>query len=226
MACRPATGKASGVEPFFLVQPMADSHSNAEQPAGSGSGPGYGLPNKASPLPRQWQLPPPQSPVPRSQGGKQHFYPGPPGAGNWRQATSSRRMERAILLGLWLLVMLAAIAIGLRMLDLSAIAAPQAELPARAQASVDVANAMRSAALAAARAGDSDPFDNIDPTPLPPPLPEPLPAPTPMPAARLIPAATLGIERPAAPLPAAPARRPNREPACADAIRAMQLCPD
>ena len=156
----------------------------------------------------------------------QHFYPGPPGAGNWGQATSSRRMERAILLGLWLLVMLAAIAIGLRMLDLSAIAAPHVELAARAHASVDVANAVRNAALAAARPGDRDPFDDAGPAPPTPPLPEHLPTPTPIPAARLIPAATLAIERPAAPLPAAAARRPNREPVCADAIRAMQLCPD
>jgi hypothetical protein len=229
MACRPACGNASGVEQFFLVQPMADVHSNAGQPAGARSSPGYNLPNKATPLPRQWQLPQPQKPVPRSQGSMQHFYPESPGAGDWRQAVPSRRMERATLLGLWLLVMLAAIAIGLRMFDLSTIAAPPAEPPARAPVSADAAHAMRSAALATARPDDSDPFDDIAPLP-PQPLPEHLPAPPPMPAppmpaTRLTPAATLAIERPATPQPAA-TRRASREPVCADAIRAMQLCPD
>jgi hypothetical protein len=224
MAYRPASGKASGVEQFILVQPMADSHSNAEQPASPRSSPGYGLPNKAAPLPRQWQLPQPQTPVPRSQGSMQHLYPGPAGAGDWRQAMPSRRMERAILLGLWLLVMLAAIAIGLRMFDLSTITAPLAEPPARAPVPADAANAMRSAPLAAARPDDSDPFDDIVAPVPPPPLPESLPAPPPMPATRLTPAATLAIERPST--PRAAARRASREPVCADAIRAMQLCPD
>jgi hypothetical protein len=223
---------------------MSDSHSDAEKSAG----PGYGLPNKAAPLPRQWQMPPPQTPmpVPRSQTGLQHFYPGSSGPLDWHQAPP-RRMERAILVGVWLLVMLAAIAIGLRMLDLSAMQAPSAETPARPLASEAAANAMRSAVLAAARPRDSDPFDDAA-SDLPPPLaplPEPLPVPPPTPAlkdtpprpaARLTPAATLTAARAAAPAPApavapappppVPVRQASGGPPCPDALRAMQLCPD
>jgi hypothetical protein len=177
-------------------------------------------------LPRQWQLPQPQTPVPRSQGSIKQFYPGPAGGGNWRQPRRSRRMERAILFGLWLLVMLTAIAIGLRMFDLSGTPAAPTEPLARLPVSDEAVNAMRSAIMAARRPEDSDPFDDIVPAPA---QLEPAPTPTippPMPARRLTPAATLAIEPPAAALPVAVAGRASREPVCADAIRAMQLCPD
>jgi hypothetical protein len=134
---------------------MADSHPKQEQPAGSASARGYALPNQASPLPRQWQLPTPQSPPSpqsRAPSGIQHFYPGPAGAGDWRQAAPPRRMERAILLGLWLLVMLAAIATGLSMLDRSAMTPTPTPTPAARPLTSDDAEAMRRAALAAAGA--------------------------------------------------------------------------
>lgn len=140
---------------------MANIHSNAAHPAVGGSGHGYSLPNTAAPLPRQWQLPQPQLPVLRNQVALQHFYPEPAGAGKWQQAKSSRWMERAVLLGLWLLVMLTAIAIGLRMLDLTVMTATPAEAPARAHAFANAANVMRSAALTAAQPEDSDLFDTI-----------------------------------------------------------------
>ena len=217
------------------------SHSDAEKSVAGGPGPGYGLPNKAAPLPRQWQMPPPQGPLPHGRNGMQHFYPGPAGAGGWRPAPP-RRMERAILLGLWLLVMLAAVAIGMRMLDLSAVAAPPVHTPPRPLASDDAANAittMRSGVLAAARSRESDPFDDAPPdlSPAPAPLPEPVPVPEPLPAlteaparpaptAPAAPAAALAVERPAAPPPALAAPQASRGPVCADALRAMQLCPD
>jgi hypothetical protein len=222
---------------------MSDSHSNAEQPAGSGSRSGYGLPNKAAPLPRQWQLPRPQTPVPRSQAGVQHLYPGLTGAGTWQKAAPSRRMERAILLGLWFLVMLAAIAIGLRILDLSTSKAPPGEPASLPLSSADAATAMRSAALVAARNRGVDPFDDPFEDRVPLSLPEPLPArppsptrlstPAPLsaeapsrPVARLSAADTLTVERPVAATPADPARKASSSPVCADALRAMQLCPD
>ena len=219
---------------------MADSHPKQEQPAGSASARGYALPNQASPLPRQWQLPTPQSPPSpqsRAPSGIQHFYQGPAGAGDWRQAAPPRRMERAILLGLWLLVMLAAIATGLSMLDRSAMTPTPTPTPAARPLTSDDAEAMRRAALAAA-AGERDPFDE--------PLPaQPVPAasePAARPVTRLAAAPKLSLEEPvAAPAPpaaaiapaastasAAPAAStppPSPAPACADALRAMQLCP-
>lgn len=203
---------------------MANIQSNAAQPAGVGSGPDYSVPNKVALLPRQWQLPP-QVPAPRNQLALQHLYPGPAGDGNWQPATSSRWMERAVLLGLWLLVMLTAIAIGLRMLDLSTTTATPAEASAPAHASAAAADVMRSTALTAASPDDSDPFDDIIPAPPAERLPLPVP-PAPAPTTRLTPATMLAIKHPAAPLPAAVAQRANREPECADAIRAMQLCQD
>ena len=142
----------------------------------------------------------------------------PAGAGNLQQAKSSRWMERLVLLGLWLLVMLTAVAIGLRMLDLGAGTATLAAAQARAHASADAADVMRSAAPVAARYGESDAFDDIVPPP------EPLPVPPSTMLLTLSP--TLALEPPAAPVPADVARRARREPVCADAIRAMQLCPD
>jgi hypothetical protein len=152
-------------------------------------------------MPRDWQLLPPQLPVPRNQVALQHFYPGPAGVRNRQQTTSSRWMERAVLLGLWLLVMLTAIAIaiaiaiGMRMLDLSVMPATPAEAPARTHASADAAKVMRSAALTAARPEDSDPFDNIIAAPPPERLPVPAVPPT-----RLTPATALEIKHSAAPL--------------------------
>jgi hypothetical protein len=178
-------------------------------------------------------MPPPQAPLPHGRNGTQHFYPGPAGAGNWRPAPP-RRMERATLLGLWLLVMLAAVAIGMRMLDLTAVAAPPVHTPPRPLASDDAAdaittiNTVRSAVLAAARSRESDPFDNAPPvlSPIPAPVPEPVPEEQPATAARPTPATPLAVEPPAAPPPALAASQASRGPACADALRAMQLCPD
>lgn len=180
-------------------------------------------------------MPPPQGPLPHGRNGMQYFYPGPADAGNWRPAPP-RRIESAILLGLWLLVMLAAVAIGMRMLDLSAVAAPPVQAPPRPLASDDAAdsintiNTVRSAVLAA-RPRESDPFDDAPPdlSPAPPPVPEPVPAQQPVMAARpvpIAPAAALAVEPPAAPLPAPAAPQASRGPVCDDALRAMQLCPD
>jgi hypothetical protein len=197
---------------------MADSQSNAAQPTDGGSGRGYALPDKAAPLPRQWQLPPPQALVARGPGNAQHLFSTSTAAGNWQQARPSRWMDRALLLGLWLLVMLTAIAIGLRMLDLSAMTASPAEPQARAHALADAAEATHSVARAAARLGASDAFDKIVP------LPEPLPVPPSTTQLTLSP--TLAIDHPTAPVPADVVTPASREPACADALRAMQLCPN
>lgn len=232
MACRPASIDATGANQLAFMQPMSDNPPNAEQPASSGPGPGYGLPNQAVPLPRQWQwqwqLPPPQPTTALRSQSSMHFYPGPAVAGSWQQTGASRRMERAILFGLWLLVMLAAIAIGLRLLDLSALGGTVADPSAQPFASADSANAMRSAALAVAISTDVDPFDEPAPAFLPEPPPA-APVPTEAsarPAARLISAATLADERPVAPSAVALARPAGSGPVCADALWAMQLCPD
>lgn len=200
---------------------MANSRSKAQQLADGGSGPGYGLPDKVAPLPRQWQLPPPQAPAPRRRGDVQYFHSKPAGAGNSQQAKPSRWMERFVLLGLWLLVMLTAVAIGLRMLDPGAGTATPTEAQVRVHAFADAADVIRSAAPAAARSGETDAFDDIVS------LPEPLPVPPSTPSTMLLTLSpTLALEHPAAPVRADVARRASREPVCADAIRAMQLCPD
>lgn len=222
-----------------LAQPMSDNRFHAVQPTDGEPGAGYGLRNKAVPSPRQWQMPPPQVPVPRSQPGTPYFHPGSVCARSGLPAASPRRMERAILLCLWLLVMVAAITIGLRWLDLSALRAP-VEPVTRPLASAEADDKMRSAALAAARARAIDLFDEPSSTPLANPVSDAPPAsqqprrPTPTealseapsgPTARLTPANALSVERPSADPRAATAWEPGSSPGCADALRAMKLCP-
>lgn len=179
-----------------------------------------------------------QSRMPPARGNRsvQHFMPGAPGASDWRPATPTARTERAILIGLWLLVMLTAIAIGLRLLDLSAVSSGAAEPPVRPDAAAGVASAARMAAYAAVRAHEDDPFDDPAPAALAAPMPAALPANVPAPAlvasARggvgLALASTLSAERPAkaAPAPAAPSLPAGPATACPEALRAMQLCPE
>ena len=177
-----------------------------------------------------------RTPPARGNRSVQHFQPAAPGAGDWRPATPTARTERAILIGLWLLVMLTAIAIGLRLLDLSAVSPGAAEPPARPDAAADVASAARAAAYAAVRAHEDDPFDDPSPAvqvePMPAALPANVPAPLPAPVAAARPgvglalASTLSTERPtkAAPAPAAAVSPAGPVAACPDALRAMQLC--
>lgn len=213
---------------------MADSFPDADPAAGGAARPGYALPNQAAPLPRQWQMQQLRTPPARGNRSVQHFMPGAPGAGDWRPAKPTARTERAILTGLWLLVMLTAIAIGLRLLDLSAVSSGAAEPPVRPEAAADVASAARAAAYAAVRAHEDDPFDDPRPAALAAPMPAALPAivPVPAPVATTRPgvglalASTLSAERPAkaAPAPAAPALPAGPSAACPEALRAMQLC--
>lgn len=213
---------------------MADSFPDADPAAGGAARPGYGLPNQAAPLPRQWQMQQLRTPPARGKLSVQQFTPGAPGTGDWRPATATARTERAILIGLWLLVMLTAIAIGLRLLDLSAVSSGAAEPPVRPDAAADVASAARAAAYAAVRAHEDDPFDDPPPAALTAPMPAALPAnvPVPAPAAAVRPgvglalASTLSAERPvkAALAPAAPASSAGSAAACPEALRAMQLC--
>ena len=217
---------------------MADSFPDADPAGGGAARPGYGLPNQAAPLPRQWQMQQLRTPPARGNRSVQHFVPGAPDAGDWRPATATARTERAILIGLWLLVMLTAIAIGLRLLDLSAVSPGAAEPPVRPDAAADVASAARAAAYAAVRAHEDDPFDDPPPavlatpgpTALPPSVPAAAPAATPAatprPGVGLALASTLSVQRPvpAAPVPAAPALPAGAAAACPEALRAMQLC--
>ena len=93
---------------------MSDSNTNAGPAAGGTPRRGYALPDQAAPLPRQWQMQRQMGPLPTpGQGSVQHFRLNAEGAADWRPPPSARRMERAILVGLWLLVMLTAIVIGL-----------------------------------------------------------------------------------------------------------------
>ena len=210
---------------------MADSFPDADPAGGGAARPGYGLPNQAAPLPRQWQMQQLRTPPAQGNRSVQHFVPGAPDAGDWRPptATATARTERAILIGLWLLVMLTAIAIGLRLLDLSAVSPGAAEPPVRPDAAADVASAARAAAYAAVRAHEDDPFDDPPPaglatpgpTVLPASVPAAAPAATPRPGVGLALASTLSVQ---SPVPAAPALPAGAAAACPEALRAMQLC--
>lgn len=212
---------------------MSDSNTYAGPAAGGAPKRGYGLPNQAAPLPRQWQLQLP--PAARGQVSvQQQFHPYAMDAADW-QLPSVLRTERAMLVGLWLLVMLTAIAIGLRLLDLSALTVTPSDLPHRSAAFASDAAAL------AADSMDEDPmFD--DPLPVQPPArlsappsslsPRPPPqaqAPmaAPVPAARprigLAAAAMLSADRPYLAPP--PVFAHGASASCPDALRAMQLCP-
>lgn len=158
---------------------------------------GYGLPNQAAPLPRQWQLQRGMAPLPPRANAsvQQQFHPGAAGAADWCSAAATRPTERAILIGLWLLVMLAAVVVGLRFLDLSALTVTPTDLAVRPAAAAAAADAARAAAYAAVLANDDPMFD--DPVPV------------------------------AAPVPPAPVvivQAGHPGDACPHALRAMQLC--
>ncbi len=201
---------------------MSDSNSDAGRVAGGGARPVYGLPNQAVPLPRQWQQQRGLAPQPASANATVHqqFHPGAVGAADWQMPTPVRRTERAILVVLWLLVMLTAVAIGLRLLDLSAVNVRPVDLAARPAAS-GAADAARAAAYAAVM--DDPLFD--DPVPAPPqkPLAE-APVAAARPGVGLAAAATLSPAKPENPVPAVIAQTALPGAACPDALRAMQLC--
>ena len=115
---------------------------------------GYGLPNQAAPLPRQWQLQRGMAPLPPRANAsiQQQFHLGPAGAADWRPAAATRPTERVILVGIWLLAMLAAVAVGLRFLDLSALTVTPTDLAVRPSAAA--------AAYAAVPANDDPMFDD------------------------------------------------------------------
>lgn len=193
--------------------------------AEGGDGRGYGLPDRAAPLPRQWQRQQRQLPPQPASGNAtvhQRFHPVAAGTADWRTPTPTpaRRTERAILVGLWLLVMLTAVAIGLRLLDLSAVTVKPVDLSARPAVS-GASDAARAAAYAAVM--DDPLFD--DPVPAPPRKP---PADASVAAARpgvgLAAAATLSPEKMENPAPAVSAQPAVAGAPCPDALRAMQLC--
>lgn len=204
---------------------MSDSNSNTGQAAGGVPGSGYGLPNQSAPLPRQWQqrgLAP--QPAIGKAGVEQQFHPGAVRAADWQLPMAGRTSERAILVGLWLLVMLVALAIGLRLLDLSALTVRPADLAARPVAA-GAADAARAAAYAAVM--DDPLFDDPVPAPASMPLTE-APIAAPIAAARpgvgLAAAAALSPAKPDKPAPAVIAQTARPGDACPDALRAMQLC--
>jgi hypothetical protein len=207
---------------------MSDRNSNPGPAAGNAPGSGYGLPNQAAPLPRQWQLQRGMAPLPPRANAsvQQQFYPAA-GVADWRPAPATRPTERAILVGLWLLVMLTAVAIGLRFLDLSALTVTPTDLAVRPAAAAGAADAARAAAYAAILANDDPMFDDPVPAaaPLPPPAPVRLAAPVAArPGVGLAAAAALAPEKPAKPAPAVIAQTGRPGDACPDALRAMQLC--
>lgn len=207
---------------------MADSNTDAGPAASGASRRGYSLPHQAAPLLRQWQMQlHPVVPSARGQArSQQQFHPEEVDAADSRLPPPVRRSERTMRIGLWLLVMLAVIAIGLRLLDLSAVTVPASGLAQRPAAfASDLA--ARAAALTASM--EKDPlFDDPQPSPpvarlaSPPP-----PTPTPTPVARLgvglTAAAALSAQSQELPAPVVMAHRAS--PACSEALRAMQLCP-
>jgi hypothetical protein len=212
---------------------MSDRNSDPGPAAGNAPGSGYGLPNQTAPLPRQWQLQRGMAPLPPRANAnasvQQQFYPAAAGAADWRPTPATRPTERAILVGLWLLVMLTAVAIGLRFLDLSALTVTPTDLAVRpAAAAAAAADAGRAAAYAAVLANDDPMFDDPVPAaaPLPPaPVPVRLAAPTAArPGVGLAASAALAPEKPAKPAPAVIAQAGRPGDACPDALRAMQLC--
>jgi hypothetical protein len=213
---------------------MSDRNSDPGPAAGNAPGAGYGLPNQAAPLPRQWQLQRGMVPLPprANAGVQQQFYPVAAGPADWRPAPATRPTERAILVGLWLLVMLTAVAIGLRFLDLSALTVTPTDLAVRPAAAAGAADAARAAAYAAILANDDPMFDDPVPAPAPLPAAAPLP-PAPVrlaapaaarPGVGLAASAALAPEKPAKPAPAVIAQAGRPADACPDALRAMQLC--
>ena len=199
---------------------MSDSNSDAGQLAGTVPRPSYGLPNQATPLPRQWQRGPAPQPASSRASVQQQFHPGAVQAAGWQLPTPVRRSERAILVALWLLVMLTAVAIGLRLLDLSALTVRPAELAAQHVAS-GAADTARAAVYAAVM--DDPLFD--DPVPGPPSMPlAQAPLAVARPSVGLTAAAALSPARPDKPAPAVIAKAASPRGACADALRAMQLC--
>jgi hypothetical protein len=207
---------------------MSDRNSDPGPAAGNAPGSGYGLPNQAAPLPRQWQLQRGMAPLPPRANAsvQQQFYPAAAGAADWRPAPATRPTERAILVGLWLLVMLTAVAIGLRFLDLSALTVTPTDLAVRPAAAAGAADAARAAAYAAILANDDPMFDDPVPAAAPlPPAPVRLAAPVAArPGVGLAAAAALAPEKPAKPAPAVIAQAGHPGAACPDALRAMHLC--
>lgn len=156
-----------------------------------------------------------------------------PASAGWTKR-QSRWREIGILLALWMLVMLAAVAIGVRVLDLSAGAARPDDYARTGDMPAPRASpAALAASMPAADPFDDDPFD--DPLPVLPPA-----AATPAPAAAATPGtrtetAVPGTRQPVtvasvpAFKPGVPAHRPASPagtPAegCSPALSAMQLC--
>lgn len=211
---------------------MSNRDTDAGPAGGSAPRRGYGLPDQAAPLPRQWQMQrqPAAQPAHVQAGVLQQFHPTAVGAADWRLPPPGRRIDRAMLAGLWLLVMLAAIAIGLRLLDLSALSVAPSDLTQRPVAASGPNPALQAAAHAAAAVDDDPLFD--DPPPMPPPVAAPLalleaPA-VALPVAEAPPevgpavSANLFAELPQLAAPAA--ITPGGGAACPDALRALGLC--
>lgn len=166
----------------------------------------------------------------------QALYPKVVPASAGRHKPQGRWRDYGILLGIWLLVVLAAGGIGIRMLDLSA----GADRPdAYGRASAAPATRAGPPALSGSRpVAEEDPFDDPPPALPPPALPAALPNPTASAAAALQLSSDIAfraqqtanpanapVVAPDAPARPAGAREKSPAPAaCAPALSAMQLC--
>jgi hypothetical protein len=165
----------------------------------------------------------------------------PATAGAW-QPRPARRTEFAALLGLWLLVALAAVAIALRFMDLSSVLVKPGHPEPGAASAEAAAQAVRMASyLPRSAAVSDDPFDDPLPAPVSAADPATPAAPVQSPAAATRPASsaptlarapaageTPGAQVPLrAAVPEAAAQPSAAAPpsACPEALRAMQLCP-
>jgi hypothetical protein len=84
-----------------------------EQPPGADPRTGYRVSNRVEPSQLRSRLP-----IGQDTGHSQHAYYRPAAThGEWKSSANGRWRDRAILFGLWLLIMLVAIAIGLRFLE-------------------------------------------------------------------------------------------------------------
>jgi hypothetical protein len=217
---------------------MTNSNAHPQGGANDPGTDGYRPSNRVDPLPRQWQQRLRQ-PAPARAFVHETLYPA--SAGAW-QPKPARRTEFSALLGLWLLVVLAAVAIALRFLDLSSVSAGPRPLERGAVGAEPTEPPARMTPyLIRSVAESDDPFDDPAPasttiaTPAMPAAPVPpraaaaeIAASAPMLTRAPATGETLSAQAPspvALPVAAArPSAAATPSSACPEALRAMQLC--